>query len=368
MIGRALVVDARMLHGSGIGRYVRELVPRIMNGGAFDSLHLAGDPAELAPWIARHVPGARMLALPYGRYDWRAQVAWMALRRELPGGRRVTWFPHFDAPVVAMPAPSVVTVHDLIPLMQGGTAGTVKRTMMRAVVQRVTRAAARVITVSDETRRLLVDGDASLASRIRVIPNGGAELADGPASALPAEVRTPFLLCVANRKPHKNLVRAVEVLAALVASHPAFTLVVAGEWFASWEVVERRADALGVSARIIDVGRVDDTVLRALYANCAAFLAPALMEGFGIPVVEAMACGAPVIAADLPWAHALGGEAIGYADAHRTDAWIGALVPLLDQSTVRDTATGRGRARARGFTWDAAAHATAQLLREVADA
>lgn len=367
MSRRSLVVDARMLYGSGIGRYVRELVPRIMNGGEFESLHLAGDPVELAPWIARHVPGAHLLPLPYGRYDWRVQVAWAYLRRKLPGGRRVTWFPHFDAPALAMPAPSVVTIHDLIPLMQEGMAGIVKRAMMRAVVSRVTRLSARVITVSDETRQLLIARDVSLASRIHVIPNGGAEMADGPALALPDAVRAPFLLCVANRKPHKNLVRAVETLAALVRSHPAVTLVVAGEWFSSWKVIERLAESLGVRARVIDMGRVDDALLRSLYANCTALLVPSLMEGFGLPVVEAMACGAPVVAADLPWAHALGGEAIVYADAHSTDAWIGALLPLLEQASARESAISRGRARAIGFTWDAAAHATAQVLCEVAD-
>lgn len=356
-----------MLYGSGIGRYVRELVPRIMKGGAFDVLYLAGDPAELFPWIAREVPAARVLPLPFGRYNWRAQTAWTVLRRQFPHGRRVVWFPHFDAPVIAMPAPSVVTVHDLIPLMYGGMAGTVRRTMMRAVVSRVTRTAARIITVSDETRRLLVRRDASIASRVHVIPNGGTELANGPAGALPGKVRAPFLLCVANRKPHKNLVRAVEVLAVLAAAQPALTLVVAGEWFASWRTVEARAEELGVRTRVHDVGRVDDDVLRALYANCAAFLAPSLIEGFGIPVVEAMACGAPVVASDLPWARALGRDAISYAHPDRTNAWVQALRPLLNDATVRRSAITRQRVQASGFTWDAAAKATAQVLCEAAD-
>lgn len=368
MSSRALIVDARVLYGSGIGRYVRELVPRIAQGGAFDTVHLAGDPAELAPFIRARVHGAEILPLPYGRYHWRAQVGWMAMRHQLPAGKRVIWFPHFDAPVLAMPAPSVVTIHDLIPLMHKGMAGPVRRAIMRAVVQRATRQARRVIAVSEETARLLTQAEAGIAERLRIVSNGGAEFADATPGALPATVRTPFLLCVANRKPHKNIVRAVEVLAALAPGFPQLTLVVAGEWFASWTAVVATAERLNVAARVVDVGRVDDDVLRALYASCAALVAPSMLEGFGLPVVEAMACGAPVVAADLPWARALGGEAIAYAHPERTGNWVGVLTPLLNGGAAREAAIADGYVRATKFTWTSAARATAAVLCEAADA
>lgn len=368
MTPRALVVDARVLYGSGIGRYVRELVPRIVQGGQFDTVHLVGDPAELVPFITAQVHGAEVLSLPYGRYHWRAQVGWMAMRRQLPAGKRVTWFPHFDAPVLGMPAPSVVTIHDLIPLMHKGMAGPMRRIMMRAAVHRATRQARRVIAVSEETGRLLTQADAQIAARLRIVSNGGAELADVTPGSLPRGIQSPFLLCVANRKPHKNIVRAVDAVAALASEFPGLTLVVAGEWFASWTEVMARAERLNVAARVIDVGRVEDNVLRALYANCAAFVAPSLLEGFGLPVVEAMACGAPVVAADLPWARALGGDAIAYAHPERTGDWVGALTPLLNGGAARETAIAKGRVRSTTFTWAAAARATTAVLCEAADA
>jgi glycosyltransferase involved in cell wall biosynthesis len=112
---------------------------------------------------------------------------------------------------------------------------------------------------------------------------------------------------------------------------------------------------------------VDDRVLRALYANCTAFVAPSMLEGFGLPVVEAMACGAPVVASDLPWAYSLGGEAIRYAHPDRSDEWVRELTPLLNGGTVRESAVGRGRARATMFTWAASARATTTVLCEAAD-
>ena len=364
---RSLVVDARVLYGSGIGRYVRELVPRIVQGGAFEALHLAGDPRELVPWLEQCKLTATVHPLPYGRYDWRAQTGWLALQATLPAGRHVVWFPHFDAPVLAMPTPSVVTVHDLILLMHAGMAGPVRRLLMRGVISRVTSTATRIITLSDETRAELTRRNSRVASRIRLVANGGAEFANGPVAALPNTVRAPFLLCVANRKPHKNLVRAVEVLAALTARHPTLTLVVVGEHFAPWAEVTARAESLSVRERVVDLGLVHDDALRALYMQCAAFLAPSYAEGFGIPVVEAMASGAPVVAADLPWAHAVGGSAAGYAHPARTDEWVRALTPLLTDAAARAAAVSCGLTQGRAFTWDATARATTAVLCEAAD-
>jgi glycosyltransferase involved in cell wall biosynthesis len=355
-----LVVDARVLYGSGIGRYVRELVPRIMRTGRFDALTLVGDPQELAPWCAAEGLGADIVALPYGRYAWQVQTAWPSVDRALPKGPRVVWFPHFDAPVLRLPHPAVVTVHDLIPLHPSHGSGWARQQAMRVVVRRVVARAQAVITISSASASALRAFMTGVELPLHVIPNGGGEFAAQAEGTLPAGLTAPVALVVGNVKAHKNVVRGVEAVAAVRATGRALTLVVVGTDSAHAAVIRARSAALGVTPHVLMLGTVSDAMLRALYAACAVVLAPSYVEGFGLPVVEALSCGAPVVAADAPWAHETGGAVTRYAPPDDTAAWRSVVCATLDEGrAARSTAAV---AWATQFTWDAAATRTATVL------
>lgn len=358
-----LVVDARRLYGSGIGRYVRELLPRVMGAGHFADCWVVGDPSELRPWVNDVLHGARILPLPFGRYDWRAQTGWWRLRRALPNRDVVVWYPHIDAPVALMPTPAVVTVHDLIALRVPGAVGVVRRVLFSRVLDRVVQQATLVVTVSQATADDVRAHIPSLASRLRSVPNGGAELSSIPVSSEPVP-SGPYLLAVANRKPHKNHWLMVELLARLRVRGLTVRLVVVGEWYPYWESVMAHANQLGVAGAIVDEGVVSDHRLRRLYDQALACLVPSRLEGFGLPLVEAIACGAPVIASDLLWAREVGGDAVMYANPDDPDAWADIVNQLLVQPLWRAAWVARGLARAIGFTWAHSATGTAKVLRE----
>ncbi len=365
---RVLVVDARVLWGSGIGRHVREVTARIVAAGEFAELVLAGDPQELAAWCATlsSATPTRIIALSGGRYSVAAQLKWPQLARSLPE-RSVVWFPHWDAPFFFARRPTVVTVHDLIPLRVADHASAVKRGLMRALLRRVTRRADRVVTVSQFTRDDLESHDAVLRGHVRVICGGGVPDAfvERTDSALPPGVTAPFLLVVANRKPHKNIELAVEVLARLHEQHPTLTLVVAGERFAHWDRTVALAARLGVADRIVDVETLDDARLAALYAGAACFLMPSRYEGFGLPVLEAMASGTPAVVARATSLPEVVGDAALLADPDDVDAFTAAVASVLNDPAEAARLRAAGTRRALEYSWDRTAADMLRVFREV---
>lgn len=359
--GGALAVDARALHGSGIGRYLRELLPRVAAAGAFERVFLLGDDSELLPFVADAGITTTSVRLAGGRYSVRSQLAWAGAVRQVPRGATF-WFPHWDAPV-ALPARSVVTVHDLIHLRVPGSAPAWKRAAMRALLRRTVRRAARLITVSRHTADDLAREFRGAHAPVTVIPNG-VDARFSNRAPVAAPVAGPYVLTVGNRKPHKAHEVALAAFIALAAEDAALRWVVAGEEFPHWRKVLALAELAGVRGRIVDVGVASDAQLAALYAGAAAVLQPSRYEGFGLAVLEAMAAGAPVVAANATSVPEVAGDAALLVPPGDAAAMAAAVRRVRTDASLRARLAAAGRARAAEFTWERSAAATVRVLRE----
>jgi glycosyltransferase involved in cell wall biosynthesis len=242
--------------------------------------------------------------------------------------------------------PLVVTVHDLAVFRHPQAFNRWTRTYSPFVVPRVLRAARRVIAVSQFTRRELVELLGLPDEKIRVVPNavGDEFTREGPAEG------GDYVLAVGTLEPRKNLDRLVEAV-----SRTDRELRVVGA--RGWGGVEVRGNGVRW------LGEVDDAELARLYrgASCVAY--PSLYEGFGIPVLEAMACGTPVVTTRGTAMEEVADGAAVLVDAHDL-ADIAAGIERA--ATERDTLVPLGLERARAFRWDAVAAATVDVYREAA--
>ncbi len=291
------------------------------------------------------------------------QLIWpMLLRRE-----RVSIFhsPYVFLPLLGRGA-RVMTVHDLIferfpQYMPRRWWYLVYRTVTALGILR----SAAVLTVSHASRVDLQRYYPSARNKVHVIGNAVdprfRRVVDPPQlDRTRRRYRLPerFILTVGAGRPHKNVAAVVEALAHLDAS-VAPTLVVAGERDHRFpENLAERIQALDLGNRVLQTGAIHEADLPALYSLAEAFVFPSLVEGFGLPPLEAMACGTPVVASTAPAVAEVVGDAALTVDARDPRQLAGALQRVLYDAGLRTEFSRRGVARARAFSWDQVARAT----------
>jgi glycosyltransferase involved in cell wall biosynthesis len=215
---------------------------------------------------------------------------------------------HYTAPLLFR-GRLVATVLDLAHLdLPDCFPGVARRFLVRCWIGRVLRRAALVLTISGFSRaRIAAVFGEGLARKCRVVYAPAKRLPDPEPGYAP--VPGPFVLHVGNRKPHKNLAVLVEGFAAFFRRNPGSTLVLAGEG-ASYA---SHAAACGIpAAHFVELSGVGDARLAALYRQAACLCLPSRYEGFGLPPLEALACGTPVVLSDIPVLHEIAGDAALY--------------------------------------------------------
>jgi glycosyltransferase involved in cell wall biosynthesis len=309
---------------------------------------------ELSARLPALRPGAYAVLAPPRALVHRAGHAWEQLvlpARAARLGARALLCPANLAPLVY--GRSAVVIHDAAALRHPAWYSSAYARWQRLVLPAIARRAWRVITVSEFSRRELND---LLAVDADVIPGGVNERFGPDADPEPARrglaLERPYVLCVASHTARKHLAALVPAARALAADGVA--IVVAGGHRPQFERETGLADL-----RLL--GHVDDALLPGLYAGAEAFALPSRYEGFGLTVLEAMACGTPVVAAAAGALPEICSGAAIMADPDG-EAFAAALTGLLRDAGERERLRTAGLARAGGFSWDATARAVDALL------
>ena len=272
------------------------------------------------------------------------------------------------------PAPVVVTIHDLAFEHLPETFTRRGSFQLKLTVRRTARRAARIATVSEYSRQDLLR-TYDLPPEKVVVTYNGIEAHFTPRPSSPNEaaavsarfgIARDYILAVGSLQPRKNLVRLIRAYAKLRGERPDFPhqLVVVGRklWLADsvFDEVKRQR----WSEDVILTGYVADEDLPALYRQASAFVYPSLFEGFGLPPLEAMACGTPVVTSDTSSLPEVTGDAALLIDPQRDDQIAGALLQIVNDPSLRSRLRAAGLEQAKRFTWREAAEKTLQLYRD----
>jgi glycosyltransferase involved in cell wall biosynthesis len=264
--------------------------------------------------------------------------------------------------------PSVVTVHDLAYLVYPDAHFGLRALGMRVLVPFAVRRSARVIVPSAATRADLVRRLRADPARIDVVPEGVGQ-SRRPSGTLPGAVlravevhSRPLLLSISAKRPHKNLVRLIRALALLPAGQRPI-LVLPG--YPTPHETELRGEAAraGVADDIVLLGFVSPEELEALYDAATAVVLPSLYEGFGLPVLEAMARGVPVATSGRTSLAEVAGDAALKFEPEDEASIAQAIESLLADEPLREQLRSAGRERAAGFTWERTAELTMESYR-----
>ncbi len=365
-------VTSALTQGGGIGRYTRELVRALVSLESANqyTLFSARVPGILP--VQRPLPeGPGIAHRPaFLNERWLYRV-WYRLRLPLPvqlftGQIDLFHSPDFVLPPVSRGIPTLLTVHDLSFLHYPHTFPESLVTYLNRVVPWSVARADHILADSESTKQDLINFWSVPAQKISVLYSGVSS-AYSPHSdqAALAEVKSryglgqaPYLLSVGTVQPRKNYQMLIRAFAPVARRYP-HTLAIAGG--KGWLEEEMMAEAArqGIGDRVCFLGFVDDDLLPALYNGASLFAFPSLYEGFGLPVLEAMASGVPAIISSSSSLPEVGGDAALQLPADSVDAWSSGMSAVLGDQARAAAMISAGIIQARRFSWQKAAR---QLL------
>jgi glycosyltransferase involved in cell wall biosynthesis len=355
-----IAFDLRRIGNPGIGRYMKCLTESI-TAQAPEHEYLLILPPKSEHLV--HAPNAQKLCTGLNYYSFREQF-------ELPqilNRYKVDLLhsPHFLLPLVR-PCPTVATIHDVIYLacpedLPSFAGRLYYRTMMNAC----SRMATRIITDSKHSKDEIIRYLHADIEKIEVVYpavdpffQSGPHLADLASAQSKFGIDRDYILSVGIYKPRKNHAGLLKAFQLLLKSGIQSQLVIAGPMAEAEPVLRGLIQELGIAQHVIFTGFVTDADLRALYSAARVYVCPSLYEGFGFTVLEAMACGTPVVCSSATSLPEVAGKAALFFDPHKPEEMAAQLCGAFSDDAMRALLIANGRSNLLRFSWEVAARQT----------
>jgi glycosyltransferase involved in cell wall biosynthesis len=366
-----IAIDARKLHDFGIGTYIRNLLKYLARLDQDTEYVLLCRPQDREA-VLRLGPNFRPVVEHSKPYSLREQI--MVPAHLLMEHADLFHEPHYVLPPL-VPCRSVVTIHDCIHLMfPQYLPNRIAYGYARASLWAAARRAERILTVSETSKADILRYCDVPADRIVVVHNAIDDRFNTPPTAEAIQrVREryqldgPFALYVGNIKPHKNLERLIDAFHIVLRSgYERLRLLIIGDQISKYPRLRRAVDKYKLHKHVRFLGFVQDDTLAALYRLATVFVFPSIYEGFGLPPLEAMASGTPVVTSNTSSLPEVAGDAAVLVDPYSAESIADGITQVLSDESLRQQMSAKGLARAREFSWESSVQRIRDVYVEVA--
>ena len=356
MAALRIVIDGRELRTSS-GRYVERLLHYLQSVDHDNQYTVLLKPADMAGWQP-HNPNFKPVACPYKEFTFSEQLG---LKRQIVSLHADLVHFAFPQQPIWYRGRTVTTIHDLTTLRFNNPSKNplvfrFKQQVYKHVIKRAVRKSARVIVGSQFVKTDVARFAAVDPAKISLIYEAADPITES-AEPLSTLAGKQLIMYVGRPTPHKNLERLIEAFGQLQAKHPDLWLVLAGKQDANYLRIENAVRKKGLKG-IIFTGFISEGQLRWLYENCAAYVFPSLSEGFGLPGLEAMVHGAPVISSNATCLPEIYGSAAHYFDPLDVTAMAEAINDVLTDTALRQKLIAAGYQQVQKYSWQRTAEQT----------
>jgi glycosyltransferase involved in cell wall biosynthesis len=358
-----IIIDARELRTS-TGRYVERLLHYLQDLDQANNYSVLLNPKDVEGWQPTN-PNFTKIPCPHKEFTFDEQLG---LKHQIKALKPdLVHFTMIQQPIWYH-GKTVSTMQDLTTVRftnpdKNPLVYKFKQQVYKFVINRVAKKSSKIIAISEFVKKDIVDFTGVDPDKIVVTLESADPLAEA-STPLPDLQNKKYIMYVGRPTPHKNLERLIEAFTLLRAQHPDLLLVLAGKKDNNYQRIEAGVTAKGLK-NVLFTGFVSDGELRWLYENCEAYVFPSLSEGFGLPGLEAMLHGAPVVSSNATCLPEIHGDAAHYFDPLDVQSMSDAINEVLTDKNLRADLIAKGHEQIKKFSWKRMAEQTLAVYKEV---
>ena len=362
-----IYIDGLFYKGTGIGRYYESLLKGLVQKGM--KIYTCV-PAEFREDFEQNFKQYSKNIIPiyvnYKKFSvsgfWRQGKILKKLEKEIS----IFHFPHINLPFY-VPKNLIVTIHDLCPLTKFWGRGYFKKKVFEWYLKRAIKKAKKIITISESNKKQIINIYPDCDAKIKVIYEFVDEKFLGTKDYYNKEriIKDDYILFVGNRKKHKNLFRLILAFSRVKNKFPNLQLVIAGRKDSEMDEIDLLKNKLNLEGKIIEIISPNDEEIINLYKYAKVFIFPSLYEGFGLPPLEAIACGCPAITSNLSVLKEILGENIACFNPYSVDDITDKIINVLVNERKRKALLEEGKERLKLYSKDKIINQYIKLFYEV---